>query len=341
MDFLREKVSGNKRRFQDSDYNLDLSYITPKIIAMAFPGEGFKSLYRNRIGDVKSFLDKHHKDKYKIINISGEKYSYNVFDNKVLEYDWIDHQAPKISTLFVICKEIMEFLIKDPENIIAVNCRAGKGRTGTVICCFMIFAGLFCTPKDAFDYYSYKRFKSGEGVTQPSQKRYVYFFHEILNKKIMYPLRMKINSIFVSNFPKSKNKYYIKPHIEIYLENSNKLNFSNKKDNSSNQRKIYIFNSNEIIKITEDEFNFEVSGDFTICIYEKNDLIGRVSYNTAFMNDGGRKIDDPEGSGGLLNFRLEQIDPDNLIKNKDYDKNFVISVSDLKCFFIERFFYII
>lgn len=37
MDFLREIVSGPKNRFRHDGYNLDLTYITPRMIAMAYP----------------------------------------------------------------------------------------------------------------------------------------------------------------------------------------------------------------------------------------------------------------------------------------------------------------
>ena len=52
MDFIREMVSGKKRRFQNEQYNLDLSYITPRIIAMSLPSTGLAKVYRNKIEDV-------------------------------------------------------------------------------------------------------------------------------------------------------------------------------------------------------------------------------------------------------------------------------------------------
>jgi phosphatidylinositol-3,4,5-trisphosphate 3-phosphatase and dual-specificity protein phosphatase PTEN len=49
MNYLREVVAGKKKRFKEEGYNLDLSYVTGRIIAMSFPGEGLTGLYRNPI----------------------------------------------------------------------------------------------------------------------------------------------------------------------------------------------------------------------------------------------------------------------------------------------------
>lgn len=45
-----------------------------------------------------------------IINVSMRKYSYEKFGGRVKDYDWPDHQAPPVSTLFSIAKDIHGFL---------------------------------------------------------------------------------------------------------------------------------------------------------------------------------------------------------------------------------------
>lgn len=56
MNFLRELVSQDKIRYIDNQFNLDLTYITPRLIAMAFPAEGIEAMIRNRIVDVSNFF---------------------------------------------------------------------------------------------------------------------------------------------------------------------------------------------------------------------------------------------------------------------------------------------
>lgn len=40
---------------------------------------------------------------------------------------------------------MIEHLMLNEKNICVVHCNHGKGRTGTLICCFMLFTGYFDT----------------------------------------------------------------------------------------------------------------------------------------------------------------------------------------------------
>ena len=97
MNFIRKWVSGDKKRLVCDSYNLDLSYITPRIIAMAFPASGIESIYRNNIDEVAQFIKEKHGSNYKIINLSNRKYDYTKFDNKVDEYGNIAEGMPMVA----------------------------------------------------------------------------------------------------------------------------------------------------------------------------------------------------------------------------------------------------
>ena len=55
MDWLRKIVSGKRNRFKNDTYDLDITYITNRVIAMSFPATGMEQMYRNSISDVRSF----------------------------------------------------------------------------------------------------------------------------------------------------------------------------------------------------------------------------------------------------------------------------------------------
>ena len=49
---IRGIVSKNKKRFTQDGFDLDLTYVTPRIIAMGIPTTGIKSVYRNPLPEV-------------------------------------------------------------------------------------------------------------------------------------------------------------------------------------------------------------------------------------------------------------------------------------------------
>lgn len=397
VDFIRKIVSGDKKRYKDRKFDLDLTYITPRVIAMAFPGAGITSIYRNDITDVAKFLNERHGRDYLVFNLSGKKYDNTKFNDRVLEFDWIDHQAPQLQLLFYICKIMNDFLTKgysesregrnlyienetkekidhinyvvsninnnnntinnnesnnntnnnttnvinsnnvnnnnnnedlniNTRSSIVVHCNAGKGRTGTVICCFMLFSGMFDNVEDCMRYYSKKRFSIGQAVTQPGQVRYIKYFYRLLRENHFFPLRKTLKSITVKHIPLKDKKGEIRPYLEIYFDNSDQIAFTNKKS-YYNQLKIN-YNSESEVTVSEKDFQIEVIGDVTIKLYTQEFLtikkLGRISFNTAFLS--------PEEN--FLEFNLSETDPDSMMKKTYINKNFKISlelVSECKC----------
>jgi len=85
------------------------------------------------------------------------------------------------------------------------------------------------------------------------------------------------------------------------------------------QKKIFS-NNTELITITDSSFMLTVSGDLTIKIYNNEMLsskkIGRVAFNTSFL----------DFDQDCLVFKLQQIDPDNLVKKKHIPRDFEIQI---------------
>ena len=284
---------------------------------MAFPGSGFYGLIRNNINDVSNFLNERHGENYLVINLSGTKYDNSKFNYNVIEHKIIDHHAPSLSSLFEICNEIHEYLTADISNVVVISCKGGKGRAGTLICCYLLFTGRFKNPDEAFAYYSIKRFYKGEGVTQPSQRRYVNYFYNILTKnKRYFPYRIKIKSIVIENFDKSdRNGQYISSYCDFYNNNSNKI-AATTKENYFNQ-KTFLVKDNKAC-ITDKNFCYDAAGDVTIKI-SINDMIflkkmGKISFNTAFLEQDQKEII----------FHANEVDPENLSRKKKVPKEYKI-----------------
>ena len=68
--------------------------------------------------------------------------------------------------------------------VIAVHCKAGKGRTGMMITSMLVFLGMFPSAQKAIDHYNEARAKNKKAITISSQKRYVKIFEGFLNFKL-------------------------------------------------------------------------------------------------------------------------------------------------------------
>ena len=64
--YIRNLVSKQRRRMLVAGYDLDMSYITDRVLAMSFPAERMRAMYRNPLWQVKSVLDMRHQGHYKV-----------------------------------------------------------------------------------------------------------------------------------------------------------------------------------------------------------------------------------------------------------------------------------
>lgn len=180
---LRSLVSKKKLRYQKDGFDLDLSYITDRIIAMGFPSEGSEGLFRNPLPEVYRLLETKHKDHYKVYNLCSERtYNTNIFHRRVGLFPFDDHNCPEFKLIIDFCLDVDEWLKADSSNVVAIHCKAGKGRTGLMISSYFLYSKVYHNPKDALEFFGKQRTSNGKGVTIPSQKRYVEYFSRFLSE---------------------------------------------------------------------------------------------------------------------------------------------------------------
>ena len=189
--FYKHLVSKKKRRYQDSEFDLDMAYITDRVIAMGYPSVGLEAIYRNDVNDVIAFFEKKHKGNVKIYNLCLEKdriYEKKLFlRSKVALFPSLDHNPCSVKLLLEFCVDICLFLILNLDSVAAVHCKAGKGRTGVMICCYLVFSGLCKTTEEAVNYYGVMRTTNMKGVTIASQIRYIRYFETFLKANFYAP----------------------------------------------------------------------------------------------------------------------------------------------------------
>ena len=128
------------------------------------------------------------------------------------KFQWEDHMAPPLEMLPEFCKHAQAWFDEDERNTIAVHCKAGKGRTGVLICCMLLWTKQFSDPEEAMDFYGQQRTHNGKGVTIPSQKRFIRYFHRTMVEGVPPPhtvtLLQSIKLFKIAGFEDSRRFYW-------------------------------------------------------------------------------------------------------------------------------------
>ncbi|KAJ6256903.1 hypothetical protein Dda_7786 [Drechslerella dactyloides] len=157
------------------------------IIAMSMPAaSGPKMYYRNPLHKVVEFLDKEHDGDWAVWEFRAEGTGYDdaAFYNRVFHSPWPDHHPPPFALIPNIMASMRNHLKQSPKKVAVVHCKAGKGRTGTVTCSYLISEEGW-SKEDALERFTKKRMRPqfGAGVSIPSQLRYVDYVAQWVSPK--------------------------------------------------------------------------------------------------------------------------------------------------------------
>ncbi|KAM5203745.1 tensin-3 isoform 1-T1 [Hipposideros larvatus] len=162
---------------------LELTYVTERIIAVSFPAGCSEESYLHSLQEVTRMLRSKHGDNYLVLNLSEKRYDLTKLNPKILDVGWPELHAPPLDKVCTICKAQESWLHSDPQHVVVIHCRGGKGRIGVVISSYMHFTNVSASADQALDRFAMKKYYDDKvsALMQPSQKRYVQFLSGLLS----------------------------------------------------------------------------------------------------------------------------------------------------------------
>ncbi|XP_070225517.1 tensin-3 isoform X4 [Bos mutus] len=198
---------------------LDLTYITERIIAVSFPAGCSEESYLHNLQEVTRMLRSKHGDNYLVLNLSEKRYDLTKLNPKILDVGWPELHAPPLDKVCTICKAQEAWLNSDPQHVVVIHCRGGKGRIGVVISSYMHFTNVSASADQALDRFAMKKFYDDKlaALMQPSQKRYVQFLSGLLSGTVkMNASPLFLHFVILHGTPNFDSGGVCRPFLKLY-----------------------------------------------------------------------------------------------------------------------------
>uniref|UniRef100_A0A673MAJ9 Tensin-1-like n=1 Tax=Sinocyclocheilus rhinocerous TaxID=307959 RepID=A0A673MAJ9_9TELE len=203
----------------EENYEVDLVYITERIISVSFPSNVEEPSYSANIKEVATMLRSKHGDNYLLFNLSEKRYDISKLNPKVLDFGWPDHHAPALDKICSICKAMDTWMNADSHNVVVLHNKGNRGRTGVVVAAYMHYSNISASADQALDRFAMKRFYEDKvlPVGQPSQRRYVQYFSGLLSGHIKINNKpLFLHHVIMHGIPNFESKGGCRPFLKIY-----------------------------------------------------------------------------------------------------------------------------
>ncbi|CAF0982373.1 unnamed protein product, partial [Brachionus calyciflorus] len=174
--------------------DLDLSYMTSRLIVMSCPTEGLESAaFGNNIDLIKEALESRHGRNYRIYNLSNKIYRKEKFAQVIdLGSQLSVARAPPVSLMCKLAANVYKFLSENEKNVCVLNCNDGKVISAIAVCTIMMYFGLIRSVDSCLNFFHVKRDCSVQ--LSPCQYKYL-----IDTQKLFATARSEISRPFVTN----------------------------------------------------------------------------------------------------------------------------------------------
>ena len=140
-----------KKGFYKRDINLPLDvealrdaevvYITDRIITMSHPAKpsnvNSAITAERKLAAIAHLLDRRHDGRYLCWNLSEVNYDISILNDQVLTFSFPGSPSPPLGLLLKLLVSLENWMKADERNVAVVHCLTGKGRTSTILACFL------------------------------------------------------------------------------------------------------------------------------------------------------------------------------------------------------------
>ncbi|XP_075566184.1 tensin-1 isoform X3 [Pelecanus crispus] len=229
LDSTKSPRSGQSRRktsrsmsltaAMESSCELDLVYITERIIAVSYPSTAEEQSFCSNLREVAHMLKSKHGDNYMLFNLSERRHDISKLHPKVLDFGWPDLHTPALEKICSICKAMDTWLNAAAHNVVVLHNKGNRGRLGVVVAAYMHYSNISASADQALDRFAMKRFYEDKVVPvgQPSQKRYIHYFSGLLSGSIkMNNKPLFLHHVIMHGIPNFESKGGCRPFLKIY-----------------------------------------------------------------------------------------------------------------------------
>uniref|UniRef100_A0AAY4B9M2 Tensin 1 n=1 Tax=Denticeps clupeoides TaxID=299321 RepID=A0AAY4B9M2_9TELE len=263
------------------DSEVDLVYITERIISLSFTGCSDDHSYTSHLKDVVSMLRNKHGEHYLLLNLSERRNDLTKLNPKVLDFGWSDHHAPALDKICAICKAMDTWLNTEPHNVVVLHNKGNRGRTGVVVASYMHYSNISGSADQALDRFAMRRFYEDKALPM---SQYVQYFSGLLSGQIKINNKpLFLHHVIMYGIPNFEAKGGCRPFLKIYqaMQPVYTSGIYNVQGDSSTSICITI------------EPGLLLKGDILLKCYHKRfrnpsrDVIFRVQFHTCAVHDLG------------------------------------------------------
>nr|XP_054392460.1 tensin-3-like isoform X22 [Pongo abelii] len=203
----------------EEGHGLDLTYITERIIAVSFPAGCSEESYLHNLQEVTRMLKSKHGDNYLVLNLSEKRYDLTKLNPKIMDVGWPEHHALPLDKMCTICKAQESWLNSNPQHVVVIHCRGGKGCIGVVISSYMHFTNISASADQALDRIAMKKFYDDKisALMQPSQKRYIQFLSGLPSGSVkMNASPLFLHFVILHGTPNFDTGGVCRPFLKLY-----------------------------------------------------------------------------------------------------------------------------